>query len=43
MFTPKILQVLKSKTNGPLKIRNAQSLSQGLFKMGKKKLKFMNG
>ena len=43
LLRSKILQVLKSKTNEPLRIRNAQSVSQCPFKMGKRKPKFMNG
>jgi len=39
----KILQVLKSKTNEPSRIGNAQSVSQGPFKMGKRKPRLMNG
>ena len=43
MLRSKILQVLKSKTNRPSKIRKVQFVSQNPFKMVKRKPKFMNG
>ena len=43
LLRSKILQVLKSKTNEPLRIGNAQFVSQCPSKMGKRKPKLMNG
>ena len=34
---------IEIQNNEPSRIRNAQSVSQGPFKMGKRKLEFMNG
>ena len=43
LLRSKILQVLKSKTNGLSKMRRAQFVSQCPFRMGKSKPKLMNG
>ena len=43
LLMSRILQVLKSKTNEPSRIGKVKSVSQGLFKMGKRKPKLMNG
>ena len=43
LLRSKILQALKSKTNGHSKIRKAQSVNQCPFKMGKRKPKLING